>query len=573
MLDTKVLGGLVCDGTNTTPRHADIGIADGRIVAVGKVEEPAAATIDASGKIVAPGFVDLHTHYDAQVFWDPDLTPSPLHGVTTVFAGNCGFSIAPLVDEAAEYMMRMLARVEGIPVGVLEAGVPWDWSSTGEYLDRLEGSLAVNAGFLVGHSALRRVVMGERGVGRPAEDPDVDAMRRLLDEGLASGAVGFSSSWASTHNDSDGNAVPSRASDADELLALCEVVGRHPGTTLEFIPAVDVWTDEHVDVMARMSATADRPLNWNLLAVSQWDTDVAERKLAASDYAAEHGGLVRALTVPDALGVRLTFKTGFVLDSFPGWAKPMALPDDEKLAMLSDPAQRRHLDSLAKQMEGRLRALAEWTPFTIAETFSPETKQYQGRMVWEIAEDEQRDPFDVLCDIVVADNLLTGLATPRLGEDDGSWAARAEIWRDPRAVVGASDAGAHLDMITTFNYTTTLLQEAVAKRGLLPVEEAIHYLTDVPARLYGLRERGRIKQGWYADLVVFDVGTVGPGEVYTRFDLPAGEGRLYSGGTGIEHVLVNGVEIVRHGELTGAKPGTLLRSGRDTETVLAGSAP
>lgn len=573
MLDTKIAGGLVCDGTNTTPRRTDVGIRDGRVVSIGTVDEPAEVTIDASGKVVAPGFVDIHTHYDAQVFWDRDLTPSPQHGVTTAIAGNCGFSIAPLSDEASDYLMRMLARVEGIPVDVLEAGVPWDWTTTAEYLDRIDGNVAINTGFLVGHSALRRVAMGRRGVSGTAEPGDMDSMRRMLGDGLAAGALGFSSSWANTHNDSDGNAVPSRASSADELLSLCEVVREHEGTTLEFIPAVDVWTDEHLDVMARMSATANRPLNWNLLAVSQWDTDVAERKLAASDYAAEHGGLVRALTVPDALGVRLTFKTGFVLDSFPGWAKPMALPDEEKLAMLSDPAERRRLDTLAKQMEGRLRALAEWTPFTIAETFSPETKQYQGRMVWEIAEEEQRDPFDVLCDIVVADNLLTGLATPKLGEDDGSWAARVEIWRDRRAVVGASDAGAHLDMITTFNYTTTLLHEAVAKRELLPVEEAVHYLTDVPARLYGLRERGRIRQGWHADLVVFDLGTVGPGEVYTRFDLPAGEGRLYSGGTGIEHVLVNGVEIVRHGELTGERPGTLLRSGRDTETVPAHSAP
>ncbi|MCC7076376.1 MAG: amidohydrolase family protein [Acidimicrobiia bacterium] len=569
MLDTKITGGLVCDGTNTTPRRVDVGVRDGRVVAVGTVDEPAAVTIDARGKIVAPGFVDLHTHYDAQVFWDPDLTPSPLHGVTTALGGNCGFSIAPLSAEAGGYLMRMLARVEGIPVSVLEEGVPWDWSTTAEYLDRLDGSLAVNTGWLVGHSALRRVAMGPRGVGGEAEPADLDEMRRLLDAGLGAGALGFSSSWAATHNDSEGNAVPSRASTPEELVALCEVVGRHDGTTLEFIPAVEVWTDDHVDIMARMSVAANRPLNWNLLAVSQWDTDVAMQKLAASDHAAHLGGTVKALTVPDALGVRLTFKTGFVLDSFPGWAKPMALPDDEKIAMLADPAERRRLDTLAKQMEGRLRALAEWTPFTIAETFSPETRKYEGRMVWEIAEEEGRDPFDVLCDIVVADNLLTGLATPRLGEDDGSWAARVEIWRDPRAVVGASDAGAHLDMITTFNYTTTLLHEAVAKRGLLPVEEAVHYLSDVPARLYGLTDRGRIRQGWYADLVVFDLDTVGPGDVYTRFDLPAGEGRLYSGGAGIEHVLVNGTEIVRNGEMTGAKPGTLLRSGRDTETVEA----
>jgi N-acyl-D-aspartate/D-glutamate deacylase len=570
MLDVKIAGGSVIDGTGTARRQADVGIRDGRIVAIGEIDEPATRTIDASGLVVAPGFVDIHTHYDAQAFWDPALTPSPLHGVTTVVGGNCGFTIAPLAASEADYLMRMLSRVEGMPLESLAAGVPWDWQTFGEYLDRLDGTLAVNAGFLVGHSALRRVAMGHRS-HEPAADDDVATMCRMLGESLTAGGLGFSSSQAPTHNDGDGEPVPSRAATRDELVALSRVVGDHPGTTLEFIPTVGPFSDEHVALMAAMSASAGRPLNWNVLVVGG-GSDTYRAQLEASDRAAEQGGRVLALTVPAVMQLHLNFRSGFLFDALPGWGPTMALPDEEKMRALTDPDVRRQLRESAESDTGLFRAMLRWDRLQIGETFAPENQALSGRTVADVAAERGADPFDALLDVVVADDLRTVLMPPARGDDPESWRLRSEAWRDPRVVVGASDAGAHLDMLSTFSYSTSLLA-ANRAHELLPLEDAVHLLTDVQARLYGIRDRGRIAEGWHGDVVVFDEDRVGPGPVHTRYDLPAGAGRLYAEAEGIEHVLVNGTEIVAGGALTGDRPGALLRSGQDTETVEVAGVP
>ncbi|MEI8323635.1 MAG: amidohydrolase family protein, partial [Actinomycetes bacterium] len=267
MLDVLITGGDVIDGTGAVRRRADVGIVDGRITQVGTITESAHQTIDATGKVVTPGFIDLHTHYDAQAFWDTSLSPSPLHGVTTVIGGNCGFTIAPLTPQDGDYLMRMLARVEGMPLESLQQGLPWDWSTTAEYLDALDGTLMPNAGFLVGHSALRRVVMHDAANQREATDEEIEAMCNLLRDGLRAGGMGFSSTWSPSHNDHTGVPVPSRHGSRKELIALCAVVEEFPGTTLEFIPAVGEFAQETFELMGDMSAAANRPLNWNLLQV------------------------------------------------------------------------------------------------------------------------------------------------------------------------------------------------------------------------------------------------------------------------------------------------------------------
>src|SRR4051812_31560698 len=286
MLDLVIKGAAVVDGTGASRRQADVGVRGDRIVAVGELDEAATRTIDADGRVVAPGFVDVHTHYDAQVFWDPTLSPSPLHGVTTVLGGNCGFTIAPLVSREAEYLMTMLARVEGMPLDALAAGVPWNWTTTAAYLDAIP-ALSVNAGFMVGHSALRRVVMGDDGTSRAATADEVEQMQGMLRDGLVAGAVGFSSSWAETHNDATGEMVPSRHATLEELIALSSVCAEMPGTSLEFIPTVRDFGDEHYDVMTRMSVAAGRPLNWNLLTVNAKNGAGVEQRLAAGTYARE----------------------------------------------------------------------------------------------------------------------------------------------------------------------------------------------------------------------------------------------------------------------------------------------
>ena len=570
MIDLLITGGTVVDGTGGDPYIDDVGIDGGRIVALGHVEASARRTIDAAGLHVAPGFVDLHTHYDAQVFWDPALTPSCFHGVTTVFAGNCGFSIAPFRADDGDYLMRMLARVEGIPVAALEAGVPWgSWSTTAEYLAAVaSGGLALNMGFLVGHSAIRRAVMGVEASTRAANALELAAMEVLLAAGLTAGGIGFSSSAAPTHNDDLGHPVPSRAATTEEFLALCRVVERHPGTTVEMVPGQGAF-DQNIGLLAAMSAAANRPLNWNVLQINTEDADLVEARLASSDAAASAaGGRLVPLTMPDALRTRLSFESGFLFDTLPGWGEAMALPAAEKLALLADPVRRRALATQAATAPRAfvLRGFNNWAGMTIGET---EQDRYRGRVVGEIAETEGRDAFDVLCDIVVADRLRTGVYTPPRGDDDDSWKLRADVWGRGSVVVGASDAGAHLDMISTWSYPTTLLAEAVRRRGLLSWQEAVRLLTGAPAALYGLRDRGRLALGYRADVTLFDPERVGPRPTEWRDDLPAGAGRLYAEADGVEAVLVNGVAVVDQGRLTGDRPGQLIRSGVDTHTVTA----
>lgn len=572
MLDLLIRDANIVDGTGAPARHGDVGVKDGRITAVGETDESATKTLDAQGLTLAPGFVDLHTHYDAQLFWDPTASPSVQHGVTTVFGGNCGFTLAPAASDQQDYLTRMLARVEGMPLDALRAGLDWRWSSFGDWLKRFEGRIAVNAGFLVGHSALRLAAMGDDAVGGAATQQQLERMVALLHDALDAGALGFSTSQSQTHNDAAGNPVPSRSASREELLELAGGVRDHPGTTLEaIIPGcINGFTDDEVALLTGMSVAADRPLNWNLLGVSAANPAGHEKQLRASEVAAEHGGRVVALTLPHAMKIRLSFLTGFVLDGLPGWREVMHLPVPERLAALADPEVRRRLNQGAQSEEaGMLRGLANWGRLIIVETFAPENADATGRSVGEVAAARGGEPFDTLLDIVIADELRTGLTPPAFGDESADWRMRAEVWRHPHAVIGGSDAGAHLDMMCGAIYTTSLLGHGVREYGVVTLEEAVRLLTDVPARLYGLVERGRIAPGWHADLVLFDPDTVDHGPERTRYDLPAGAPRLVADAHGIASVLVGGVEVCRDGVATGAMPGIVLRSGRDTQTVSA----
>ena len=536
-------------------------------MAVGEIDEDASRTIDATGLVVAPGFVDIHTHYDAQLFWDPTASPSPLHGVTTVIGGNCGFTIAPVAPQEADYLMRMLARVEGMPLESLEAGVPWgSWQTYGEWLDRLDGTIAVNAGFLVGHSALRRVVMGE-GTGEPATDEQIAQMVQLLHESLAAGGLGFSSSNAPTHNDASGQPVPSRAATRDELVALAGAVRDHAGTTLEFIPTIGAFSEQHMDLMASMSLAANRPLNWNVLGVNAQNPDGHLQQLSASDYAADRGARVVALTVPDLMRFRLSLLTGFILDALPGWRETMALPPAEKMKVLADPDERRRLNEGANSPP-RARCAAWPTGST-----SPSRRRSRPRTTG------CRDGRSATSRPSAARTPSTPSATspsPTSSAPDGCPARATTTTPAGRC---ASACGA------------TPGRARRVRRGRPPRHDRLVHLHDRAARPVRARAaaaparggrppphrracpalrapgRGRIEEGWQADVVVLDEDRVGPRRVYTRHDLPAGGDRLYGEADGIEHVLVNGVEIATAGEFTGDRPGTLLRSGRDTDTV------
>lgn len=572
MIDYVIRNADIFDGTGTPSRHGDVGIDKGRIVAVGDVTEQGTIEFDATGLSVMPGVIDPHTHYDAQLFWDPSASPSNVHGVTTIIGGNCGFTLAPVKSQDVGYISRMMQKVEGMPLIALEEGVPWNWESFAEYLDALEGKIGVNAGFLVGHCAIRRNVMGEARHKEVATDEELEAMRVLLRDSLAAGGLGFSSSQSRTHSDGEGLPITSSFADDREMLAFCAEVERHEGTTLEYITSgcLDSFTEEEVALMTAMSKTANRPLNWNLLTIDARSPEKTEHQLAASTTAAEAGGRIVALSMPTLVPMNMSFRNHCALFLIPGWGDVMSLPIPERIEKLSDPAVRSELNALARSKDaGVFRRLSGWGTYMIGDTFAPENKSFEWRTVEDIATELDKDPFDTLVNIVVADELKTVLWPNPTDRDEASWEARVTAWQDPRVMVGGSDAGAHLDRMCGANYPTAFLADCLRGRKLLPVEEAVRMLTSQPAELFGLTNRGVLKEGAHGDVMIFDPSSVGSEPARLVEDLPGNSPRLFAGSTGVVRVLVGGVETVVDGESTGALAGSILRSGKDTRTVPA----
>ena len=573
MLDHLIQGGTVVDGTGTPARTADVGIRDGQIVIVadpGTITEPAEQVLDATGLLVIPGVIDPHTHYDAQLFWDPGASPSNIHGVTTVIGGNCGFTIAPLRAEDAAYTREMLASVEGMSVAALEEGVPWDWHTFGDFLDKLDGNIGVNAAFLVGHCALRRYVMGEDAVGHEATAEQIAEMQRVLGESLEAGGFGFSTTLSRTHSDGDGQPVASRWSTPAELLALCEVVGNHPGTTLEAMTdgCLDRFSDEEIELFSDMSATARRPLNWNVLTIDSREPSRIPRQLSAGDVAAAKGGRIVALTLPVQVPMNMSFLNHCGLFLIPGWGEILRLPVAERIEKLRDPATQAFMIERSQSEEaGVFRRLADFENYLIGDTYAEANAGLKGRRVGEIADERGTEAFATLIDIVTADDLATVLWPIPPDGDAASWELRRQTWDDDRAILGGSDAGAHLDRMCGAPFPTRFLGDTLRGRKLVPLERAVQMMTDDPARLFGLTGRGRIEAGFHADVVVVDPDTVGAEHATLVHDLPGDSPRLTADSIGVRWVLVNGTVAVVDGEATGARPGTLLRSGRDTETV------
>ena len=572
MLDIVIKGGTIIDGTGAPARRADVGIKDGRIVAVGVVEETAAEIIDADGLMVAPGFIDPHTHYDAQLLWDPTASPSSVHGVTTVIGGNCGFTLAPLIPGDADYLRKMMSKVEGMPLAALENGTDWSWETFADYLGRLENNISVNAGFLVGHCAVRRYVMGPAAVGGEADAEQIGAMRRELARAIESGALGFSFTNSTSHSDGDGEPVASRWATHDELIALCEETGQHEGTTLEgIVPGcLDRFADDEIELLGRMSAAANRPMNWNVLTVDSREPDRVPRQISAFDRAAQLGGRVVALTMPVQVPMNMSFLNFCGLWLLPGWQKVLGVSVAERIQRLLDPDVRiALLENSLSPAAGVFRRLADWGDYVIGDTYSKANEGLSGRIVRDIAQERGKSSFGTLLDIVIADELRTILWPTPQDDDAESWRMRAELWQDPRAIIGGSDAGAHLDRMCGAPYPTRWLADCLRGRQLVPVEHAVRMMTSAPAALFGLTDRGVLREGSHADVVVFDPATVGSEDARLVTDLPGSSSRLTAGSHGVVRVLVNGVPIVENGVANGRTPGTVLKSGRDTHTVTA----
>lgn len=566
MRDPEVVirGGTVYDGSGRAPIRADVAIAGGRIAAVGRVGERGRLDIDATGLAVAPGFIDAHTHYDCQLFWDGRATPSPWHGVTTVVIGNCGFTVAPCRPEHRETLMRLLAFVEGMPLATLRAGLPWSWTGFPAYLEALERrGLGVNVAALVGHSAVRVEVMGEAAMERAATEEERARMAAVVQEALAAGAIGWSTSLSPTHFFADdGRPAPSRLAEVDELLALAVAVrDRGRRAVIEVAPrstvgSVDDRAAEQQE-LAALARAGGALLTWAPLFQSPYQPGAALRVLDDAARLQQAGVRVVPQVGCRPLELRFDFAVpGFGLENNPFWRTIMALPRSERRARFADPAFR---DELRTMSQGFVAALAPaWDRLVLRLPARSSTAGWRDHSVAAIAARLGKDPLDAFCDLVLEDDLEGQWGALLFNVDEEEMAA---MLRHPAGLLALSDAGAHGDTLCDQGYATTLLGHWVRERGALTLEAGIRLLTSVPAEHLGLAARGRLAPGCAGDVVVFDPARIGTQPTEPVGDLPGGERRLLQRARGIVHVLVNGEPVVRDGTPQDTLPGRVLRHG------------
>ena len=558
-LDLRITGGTLIDGTGSPGRAADVGIRDGRIVAIGKVEGEAAETVDAAGRVVAPGFVDVHTHYDAQVLWDPLLSISPWHGVTTVVIGNCGFGVAPTRPADRARMMRTLEKVEGMSFDALAAGLGEDWGfeTFPEYLDVLDrrGS-AVNLGVLLGHTPLRTWAMGDAAVARAATHEELAAMTRAGAEAAEAGAIGFATSHATTHHGWGGHPVPSRLADFAEIDAL---VGAVAGRGRRLLQAT-IGRTLLFDQFEALSAKHGVSVTWTALLAGLAGPGSHRRYLARTAELMDGKGLnVVPQVACRPVNFDFEFDEPFPFEMRPLFADTMKTDRAGRRAIYRDPAFRAAFK--ADVQAGERNPLAGWTGRAVI-SVAPGRPDLEETPLEAAAAAAGKHPVDFALDLSLETDFRARFRFAILNHDE---AEVAELLADPHVVVALSDAGAHASQLCDACYATHLLGHWVRERGTLTLERAVHMLTQRPAELFGLADRGVLAEGRPADVVVFDPATVGAGALKRVYDLPAGADRLVADAYGIDLVVVNGVPVRRGGADAlspgGGMPGRLLRGG------------
>ena len=561
MADLVIRGALVCDGSGREAVRGDLAVTGDRIEAVGRVAARGTREVDGAGLALAPGFIDLHTHYDCQLFWDPQASPSPWHGVTTVVMGNCGFTIAPCRAGDRETLMQLLLFVEGMPIETLRAGIAWEWEDFAGYLAALERrGVGPNVAAFIGHSAIRLNVMGKAAVERPATPTERTAMAALVREGMAAGALGWSTSLSPTHFFGDGTPAPSRLADAAELLELAAALRDQERGVIEVAPRTLIGSPD--DKLAEQAFFADmarasgKLVSWAPLLDNPFAPGSAGRIIAESAALQADGVAVAPQVGCRPLEVRFDFAApAFLLEQNPFWRPIMARPRDERRRLFADPAFR---DELAKHT-GFVAMLAPgWDRLVLRLPASDATRRWQDRSVAEIAAERGATPLDAFCDTVLADDLAGQWGVVMMNQDEG---AVAELIRHPAGILALSDAGAHVDTLCDQGFTTYLLGHWVRERGVLPIEEAVRLLTSRPAERYGLRGRGRLAPGYAADLVLFDPARVAMRPTEMVHDLPRGQRRLLQRASGIVDVYVNGTPIVEREVPVDTRPGRVLRGG------------
>ncbi|HVX19801.1 MAG TPA: amidohydrolase family protein [Acidimicrobiales bacterium] len=544
-------GATVVDGDRRPPRRADVRVEDGMVVQVGDGPGPLpagdAAVVDLDGLVLAPGFIDPHTHYDAQVLWDPDLTPSSWHGVTTVVTGNCGFTLAPTPEACRGEVMEMLSVVEGMSRAALEAGIDWGFTSFPDYLDVVDGlPKRINVAAMVGHSALRYAALGLEAATRPATGDEIDRMRRMVDDALAAGAVGLSTSRSESHVGARARPVPSRAADPAEIAAVADPLRRRGAGLVEATWGPDLFVEE----LAALSDRLDRPVTWAAILTQPGMPEWTERIREAT-------GRLPGQVVPQMaakpLKVQIDLGVPGTMATVPAVSDALAAEVADRKARFADPAWRADA--------GRQVAATDWArrlSRAVLQESVAHADLVGGPTLGELAAAAGRTPFEALLDLALADDLRSRWSVALMNDADDEL---ADMLGDDRLLLGLSDAGAHAAQLCDADAPTYLLGHWWRERGAISLEDAVWRLTAQPADLFGLRGRGRIAPGMVADLVAFDPDTVGGRGLSRRSDFPGGADRLVVESAGIDRVWVAGTEVCSGGRLVpGAFPGELLRA-------------
>jgi|TARA_B110000008_G_scaffold274523_1_gene310443 N-acyl-D-aspartate/D-glutamate deacylase len=553
--DLKVTGGTIIDGTGAPRFLGDIGIKNGKIVAMGSAPSEAVRTIDATGKIVSPGFVDIHTHYDAQVMWDPMVSCSPWHGVTTIVMGNCGFSVSPTRPEHRDLIMRTLENVEGMSVDALRSGLgDWGFETFPEYLDALQkNGCAVNMAAMIGHTALRMYVMGEDATEREATAEEIAIQRRLVTEALEAGALGFATSRANTHVGYEGRPVPSRMATPEEIIEIAQALG-DVGGVMQATQGRGLSHDE----FARVAETTGANVSWTALLASAVGPGSHLKDVEEAHALAARGLPVYPQVAVQPVQFDMSWKAPFIYEGMRLF-QPVAQSDFEgRKAYYSDQDWR----ALFKEKAGNGGKIGDrWSRTEISSY--PLDPSMEGRNVQQMADEMGQDPVDLMLDMALDADLDMRIVQDVLNHDRDEI---DELLHDPTTVIGLSDAGAHASQLCDAKYSTEFLSTFVRDRQSFDLETAIHMLSQRPAQVFGIEDRGFLAEDGFADVVIFDADEVGHNGKRRVFDLPSGADRLISDAVGINAVIVNGTLIREDGADTVSSsdslPGKLLRNGK-----------
>ncbi|MCR9092626.1 MAG: amidohydrolase family protein [bacterium] len=559
--DLVIKGARVVDGTGIPAYVADVGVKGDRIAKIGRIDTDATHTIEAKGLVLTPGFIDIHTHYDVQLDWDPIVTPSCWHGITTVLAGNCGFTLAPAKPEDVDWLAGMLSRVEGMSRAALAEGLKFEGGGHGDYWGRFEGKVGVNVASYVGHSAVRRFVMGDDASEREATPEEIEQMKELVRAAMREGAIGFSTSQLDLHVGEDGREVPSNHATADEVVALSGVLSEFDRGAVEIIPRSfgRGYDDADRELMIRMHEASGRPVELNLLFPSGEDPESWSKSLQWCKEQNEKGGRFHPQFATNRGGIHVKLSDTFVFDDMKKWREVLCLAEPERSERLRDPASRAEL-AVEFEAEAATTIGMTWANLAVEQVADPANQDKVGKTIAELAEAAGQSGVDAFLDLALSEGLETWFNMVTAPEAAAYMdQICAQVMREPFAMAGSSDGGAHLASFVGADYTTNLLTDFVP--DVLSLEQAVFKLAYMPAIVHGIRDRGAIREGYFADLVLIDLDQLAKGDTWLAKDFPAESERFVVDARGYVATIVNGEVVLEQNKHTGALPGHVLQGG------------